>query len=70
VLRNPSDKPQSINLKLADVFELPAGAARSYTAKSPWKSDAARPAMDLNAQQTHEFHLEPFEVLTLDMTAR
>jgi hypothetical protein len=70
VLRNPNDKPQSIKLKLADVFELPAGAAESYTAKSPWKSDAARAAMTLNAGETHEFHLEPFEVLTLDMTAR
>jgi hypothetical protein len=70
VLRNPSDKPQSINLKLADVFELPAGAAQTYTAKSPWKSDAAGPAMDLNAQAAHEFRLKPFEVLTLDMTAR
>ncbi len=70
VLRNPSDKPQSITLKLAAVFELPAGAAQTYTAKSPWKSDTARPALNLNAQAAHEFHLEPFEVLTLDMTAR
>jgi hypothetical protein len=70
VLRNPSDKPQSIKLNLADVFELPAGAPQDYSAKSPWKSDAARPAMDLNAQAAHEFRLEPFEVLTLDMTAR
>jgi hypothetical protein len=70
VLRNPSDKPQSITLKLAAVFELPAGAAQTYTAKSPWRSDAARAALNLNAQTTHEFHLEPFEVLTLDMTAR
>jgi hypothetical protein len=70
VLRNPSDKPQSIKLNLANVFELPAGAAQAYTAKSPWKSDAARPAMDLNAQAAHEFRLEPFEVFTLDMTAR
>ncbi len=70
VLRNPSNKPQSITLKLAAVFELPAGAAQAYTAKSPWKSDAARAALNLNAQTMHEFHLEPFEVLTLDMTAR
>jgi hypothetical protein len=70
VLRNPGDKPQSIKLKLADVFELPAGAAQNYSAKSPWKSDAGRPAMALTARETHEFHLEPFEVLTLDMTAR
>jgi hypothetical protein len=70
VLRNPSDKPQSLNLKLADVLELPAGAAQNYTAKSPWKSDAARPAVNLDAKTAHEFRLEPFEVLTLDMTSR
>ena len=34
---------------------------------SPWKDDAGRPAMVLQAQQVHEFHLAPFEVLTLDL---
>jgi hypothetical protein len=70
VLRNPSDKAQSINLKLAEVFELPAGAADDYTATSPWKSDAGKPAMEISAREPHEFHLEPFEVLTLDMKPR
>lgn len=70
VLRNPSDKPQSIRIQLDKALELPAGAAQSYTAKSPWKSDAAMPAIQLNAGESHEFHLEPFEVLTLDVSSR
>jgi hypothetical protein len=68
VLRNPSDKPQSIRLKLASAFELPARAPENYSAKSPWTSDKAKPALELNAHDDHEFHLAPFEVLTLDCT--
>ncbi len=68
VLRNPSDKEQTMRVKLQDVFELPPEAAQTYTAKSPWKDDAGRPAILLRAQQAHEFHLAPFEVLTLNVT--
>ena len=68
-LRNPSDKPQCISLKLAQVLELPAGAVQLYQAKSPWKEDAGHPALRLNAGQPHTFELAPFEVLTLEMTA-
>jgi hypothetical protein len=68
VLRNPSDQAKTIRIKLQDAFELPPGAAQEYFAKSPWKEDASRPAIVLRAQQAHEFHLAPFEVLTLDVT--
>jgi hypothetical protein len=68
VLRNPSDKPQSIRIALGQAFELPAGAAQSYSAKSPWKSDADKPALALKAREIHQFDLAPFEVLTLDVT--
>jgi hypothetical protein len=67
VLRNPSDKAQTMQIKLQDAFELPPGAAQAYRAKSPWKDDASQPAIILNAQQAHAFHLAPFEVLTLDL---
>ncbi len=70
VLRNPSDKPQSISVQLQAAFELPAEAAQTYSATSPWKDDAARPALVLNAKDTHVFQLAPFEVLTLDLTPR
>ena len=68
-LRNPSDKPQSISLTLAEVMELPAGAPQSYLVKGPWKEDAKRAALRINATEPHTFDLAPFEVLTLEMKA-
>jgi len=68
VLRDPSDKDQKISIKLQDAFELPPGAAQVYNARSPWKDDESQPSLPLRAQQQHEFHLAPFQVLTLDMT--
>jgi hypothetical protein len=70
VLRNPSDQVKTIHIKLQDAFELPAGAAEEYVAKSPWKGDTSKRAISLRAQQAHEFQLAPFEVLTLDVIPR
>ncbi len=70
VLRNPSDQAKTMRITLQDAFELPPGAAQVYSAKSPWKEDASGPVVVLHAQQAHEFHLAPFEVLTLDITPR
>jgi hypothetical protein len=70
VLRNPSDQTKTIRIKLLDVFELPTGAAQRYVAKSPWKEDLGRPVTSLNARQGHEFRLEPFEVITLEVMPR
>ncbi len=70
VLRNPSDHAQSIDVTLKDAFELPAEAAAGYVAKSPWKEDAGKPAIALQAQQAHTFSLAPFEVITLDVVPR
>jgi hypothetical protein len=67
VLRNPSDRPQTIRIKLQEAFELPPDAPPTYTAKSPWKDDAAQTPVELRATEAHEFHLNPFEVLTLDV---
>ncbi|HTZ90587.1 MAG TPA: enterotoxin [Alloacidobacterium sp.] len=68
VLRNPSDHPQTIRVDIQDAFELPIGAPQLYTAKSPWKDDAGKQAIELRAHTPHEFQLAPFEVLTLDVT--
>jgi hypothetical protein len=68
VLRNPSDKPQSISLDIQNAFELPVDAPQHYTAKSPWKEDSYKPTIELSAHTPHEFQLAPFEVLTLDVT--
>lgn len=67
VLRNPSDKPQSIAINLGKVLELPADAPRLYSAGSPWKADASKARLSLNAAVAHSFQLAPFEVLTLDL---
>ena len=65
-LRNPSDKPQSVAIDVSRAFELPDGARTSFSARSPWREDASRPAVELQAGQEHVFRLAPFEVLTLD----
>ena len=66
-LRNPSDQPQDFAARLSTLLELPAGAARAYVARSPWKNDSASPAVALRSQEQHAFHLRPFQVLTLEM---
>jgi hypothetical protein len=66
MLRNPDDQPAKLPLDLGKAFELPSGAARKFTLRSPWKSDAVRPAITLSAGQPHTFELKPFEVLVFD----
>jgi hypothetical protein len=65
-LRNPSAQPQDITLDVAQAFELPAGAARRFSAHSPWTADASQPSVELEAGKPHTFHLAPFQVLTLE----
>jgi hypothetical protein len=66
-LRNPSAKRQAIDLDVARALELPAAAASSYRAKSPWTEDRRQMPILLGAGDTHRFELEPFQVLTLDL---
>lgn len=68
-LRNPSDQVQSITLDIQKTFELPAGAARKYSAKSPWLQDAEQAPIVLIAGTPHTFQLAPFQVLTLEAKA-
>ena len=65
-LRNPSSKAQQIVIEIGHAFELPEGAAKRYKAHSPWASDAAQPAIELEAGKPHTFQLAPFQVLTLE----
>ncbi len=67
-LRNPSEKEQAIGIDIAPAFELPASAPQSYRATVPWKGAAAEP-VTLQAGQTHEFRLAPFEVVNLNCSA-
>jgi hypothetical protein len=67
VLRNPSDKVQSIMIDPKAALELPEGGGRWFSAHSPWHGDAAQAPVILKAGQPHLFRLQPFEVLTLDL---
>ena len=66
-LRNPSDHAQDFSATPAALLELPAGSASKFSARSPWKNAAAAP-FSLSSQARHTFHLEPFEVLTLELS--
>ena len=65
-LRNPSDHPQDFNADIAALLELPAHTTNSFTASSPWKVDAVALPFSIPAQ-LHSFHLQPFQVLTLEL---
>jgi hypothetical protein len=66
VLRNPSASPREIRIDVGGAFELPAEAARKYSAHSPWAADAAAPSIPLEAGRLQVFKLKPFEVITLE----
>jgi hypothetical protein len=65
-LRNPSDRAQDFRLDVGQAFELPAGAARHFRAHSPWQDEASAPTIELQVGVPHAFHLQPFQVLTLE----
>lgn len=67
VLRNPSDETQQFPVDAAQAFEIPPGAPSEFTAKSPWKSDAAT-SIELRGGTAHVFSLAPFEVRVLEAT--
>ena len=67
-LRNPSDKPQEFSAAPSTLLDLPARSARSFSARSPWKSDQATAAVFLPADSPHTWTLHPFQVLTLELT--
>jgi hypothetical protein len=65
-LRNPTEHPGRIAIDIGKAFELPEGAARKYSLRSPWKSDAPVEEIQLSAGTEHSFELKPFEVLVFD----
>ncbi len=69
-LRNPAEQPSRIAVDIGKAFELPEGAARKYSLRSPWKSDALVEEIQLSAGTEHSFELKPFEVLVFDATPR
>jgi hypothetical protein len=65
-LRNPGSAEQEFIVDIGSAFELPVGAARRYSAHSPWQQDASQPDISLEAGHPHTFRLAPFQVLTLE----
>jgi hypothetical protein len=68
-LRNPGDRAQSIAIDPAVVFELPERAPKSYTLRSPWRSDRGRAAVTMRAGIARVIELEAFQVITLTTDA-
>lgn len=66
VLRNPADHAQEFLLDVGKVFELPAKAAKSYRAHSPWRESRTDATIQLNAGSKRKIELTPFEVVTFD----
>jgi hypothetical protein len=65
-LRNPSDQPQDFTADIPALLELPAHTTNSFTASSPWKVDAVALPFGIPVRP-HLFHLQPFQVLTLEL---
>ena len=69
-LRNPKSASATFTADAQDLFQLPVGANKSYTLRSPWKADQGKPPMELTAGQPHVFTLQPFEVEVLESAGR
>ena len=67
-LRNPDDRPADFVLDLAQAMELPPGAAPTYLLKSPWRDDAAKPALEVQSGKPTTIHLQPFEAVVFEAT--
>ena len=59
--------PQDFTASLASLLELPADSAQTYSARSPWKSDGVTQNSRISTREQHAFHLQPFQVLTLEL---
>ncbi len=68
-LRNPSDRVQGMLVDAQEAFELPDGAARVYKARNPFQVGRGRTIPTrFVATQPQRIDLQPFEVLTLELT--
>ena len=69
-MRNPSDKVQAMAVDVAAALELPEGSARAYNARNPFQVGRGRtiPTRFI-VGQPQRVDLQPFEVLTLEITA-
>ena len=66
MLRNPSDQPRDFLLDVGAALELPAPAPKTWTLRSPWAEDAAKPPLRAQVRQPVRLTLEPFQVCVFD----
>jgi len=67
-LRNPDDKPQLAILDVGRQLQLPKGAARSFNVMDVWHTGGSDVPKHLDADVPTTIKLQPFEVLTLQLT--
>ena len=69
-MRNPSDKVQAMGIDVREALELPDGAPRAFNARNPFAVGRGRmiPGRFI-ATQPQRVDLQPFEVLTLELTS-
>ena len=67
-LRNPDEKPQLAILDVARQLQLPTGAARRFDVSDVWHSGGNDVPKTLDADHPVTVMLQPFEVLTLQLT--
>ena len=69
-LRNPGDKVQAMAIDVAEALELPEGSARRWNVTNPFPAERGRmiPSWFI-ATQPQRIDLQPFEVLTLEVTS-
>ncbi len=69
MLRNPDDKPQTITLDPAVVFELPSGAPTRYMLKSPYRDQRVQGVGEFSSRKLLKIELKPYEVLVFGGSA-
>ncbi len=66
VLRNPSDRPAAYTLDIGSAFELPQGAAKTYTIIDRLSQSTGGAALECREGQPVTIELAPFKLLVLD----
>ena len=68
-IRNPGDKVQSMGIDVQEAFELPPDAPRAFNTRNPFPVARGRmvPSRFIKTQP-QRIDLQPFEVLTLELT--
>jgi hypothetical protein len=69
MMRNPSDKPQTISIDIKSAFELPVSAAQNYSLTSPY-ADQRLQSLEYKSGQNLSITLQPFEVLVFDAVGK